>query len=265
MKKTLIALAVAASAAVSGSAMAWTANGTGGNVDLGGTLTPTTKVTPWEVKTGAAVTDLDAPIQKGQKEVSIVTHKAIPVLGVRTIESVGFVGGQQGISPQITYNDHVAISKLKLGETVLTLEAKDENDSKIGVMTAPYSVAGIMSWHGQSGSNAGKGENVGLYAGNAGKAFFGGVGTNASSTLNYVDSMNKIKKIDATVLEHFVVEAKNNEYSADTKFEDSYSTYSGAYAGGIESGKIIKLVLDQAAGDAPIKWKASLPVTVSYQ
>ncbi|ENK8257946.1 hypothetical protein AB4C84_004676, partial [Escherichia coli] len=47
MKKTLIALAVAASAAVSGSAMAWTANGTGGSVDLGGTLTPVTKATPW--------------------------------------------------------------------------------------------------------------------------------------------------------------------------------------------------------------------------
>lgn len=32
MKKTLIALAVAASAAVSGSAMAWTANGSGNSV-----------------------------------------------------------------------------------------------------------------------------------------------------------------------------------------------------------------------------------------
>ncbi|HEI3186174.1 TPA: hypothetical protein SI321_005057, partial [Escherichia coli] len=52
MKKTLIALAVAASAAVSGSAMAWTANGTGGSVELGGTLNPVEKVTPWEVKVG---------------------------------------------------------------------------------------------------------------------------------------------------------------------------------------------------------------------
>ena len=37
MKKTLIALAVATSAAVSGSAMAWTANGDGGSVSLSGT------------------------------------------------------------------------------------------------------------------------------------------------------------------------------------------------------------------------------------
>ena len=60
MKKTLIALAVAASAAVSGSAMAWTANGTGGSVDMGGTLIPEGKVTPWEVKVGDAVKGLDA-------------------------------------------------------------------------------------------------------------------------------------------------------------------------------------------------------------
>ncbi|EJN2318881.1 hypothetical protein NPL52_004738, partial [Escherichia coli] len=78
MKKTLIALAVAASAAVSGSAMAWTANGTGGSVDLGGTLTPVEKVTPWEVKVGDAVTGLDAQIQKGQKVVDVAVNKAIP-------------------------------------------------------------------------------------------------------------------------------------------------------------------------------------------
>lgn len=37
MKKTLIALAVAASAVVSGSAMAWTGGGNGGSLELGGT------------------------------------------------------------------------------------------------------------------------------------------------------------------------------------------------------------------------------------
>ncbi len=40
MKKTLIALAVAASAAVSGSAMAWSNGDFNGSVDIGGTVTP---------------------------------------------------------------------------------------------------------------------------------------------------------------------------------------------------------------------------------
>lgn len=49
MKKTLIALAVATSAAVSCSAMAWTTNGTGGTVDFGGHLAQLIKILP-EVK-----------------------------------------------------------------------------------------------------------------------------------------------------------------------------------------------------------------------
>ncbi|MWN89069.1 hypothetical protein GQN24_29560, partial [Escherichia coli] len=98
MKKTLIALAVAASAAVSGSAMAWTANGTGGSVDLGGTLTPVNVITPWEVKVGAAVNGLDASIRKGDTGADIPVKKAISVLGIRTIKSAVFTG-QQGISP----------------------------------------------------------------------------------------------------------------------------------------------------------------------
>ncbi|HFI4472209.1 TPA: fimbrial protein, partial [Escherichia coli] len=39
MKKTLIALAVAASAVVSGSAMAWTNGNFNGSVDIGGSVT----------------------------------------------------------------------------------------------------------------------------------------------------------------------------------------------------------------------------------
>ncbi|HGE9245928.1 TPA: hypothetical protein ACGBQD_004209 [Escherichia coli] len=76
--------------------MAWTAGGNGSSVEIGGTLTPET-VLPWEVKTGSNVTGLDAKIKKGQSEVDIVANKAIPVLGIRTIEST--FQGQPGISP----------------------------------------------------------------------------------------------------------------------------------------------------------------------
>lgn len=74
MKKTLIALTVAVSAVASGSAMAsdWVPDGSGDPVELGGgTLAPAAKVIPWEVEVGDAVTGLDAPIQKGQQNVSI--------------------------------------------------------------------------------------------------------------------------------------------------------------------------------------------------
>ncbi|EDQ2680440.1 hypothetical protein ZX40_004606, partial [Salmonella enterica subsp. enterica serovar Thompson] len=54
-------------------------------------------------------------------------------------------------------------------------------------------------------------------------------------------------------------------YVQNEKFTDSNQTFWATYGSGIESGKIITITLDNAAtGDAPITWKASLPVTVTY-
>ncbi|EPA2893684.1 hypothetical protein ACQ1UY_000513 [Escherichia coli] len=126
MKKTLIALAVAASAVVSGSAMAagWEQNGTGTDVVLGGTLTPVAKVTPWEVKTGDAVTNLDAQVQKGQTSVTVSVNQAIPVLGIRTASTTPFQG-KAGISPQIDYDGAVDVGGFSAGVTTLTLNVTD--------------------------------------------------------------------------------------------------------------------------------------------
>lgn len=67
MKKTLIALAVAASAAVSGSAMAWEQNGTGGSVSLSGTVDVLQPTTPWEVQVGGNVNDLNTQISQERR------------------------------------------------------------------------------------------------------------------------------------------------------------------------------------------------------
>lgn len=108
MKKTLIALAVAASAVVSGSAMAWTGGGNGGSLELGGTLAPQDKYIPWETSVGAAVSDLNAQIIKGEKAVSISHTSAIPVLGIRNVAN-GFTGLPL-IDPQIDYKGAVDAS-----------------------------------------------------------------------------------------------------------------------------------------------------------
>ena len=258
MKKTLIALAVAASAAVSGSAMAWTANGTGGSVDLGGTLTPADVVTPWEVKTGDAVTGLDAQIKKGQKTVDIAVNKAIPVLGIRTQTTQAFQG-QPGISPQISYDNAVDIDHFENGVTTLTLEVKDVNDAKIGSMSVPFSAAGARSYYSADNINAVSSRN--LYATQKGEAFFGGVGKSSSAIAS--DAKALVTAIDADIV------AKYNGGAVTGSLTDNFSGdvfYNGFYGSGIESGKSIKITLDQAAvGDTPIQWKASLPVTVSYQ
>ncbi|HHN9984317.1 TPA: hypothetical protein ACP7UU_004725 [Escherichia coli] len=255
MKKTLIALAVAGSAAVSGSAMAWVSNGTGGNVDLGGTLTPVAKVTPWEVKTGDAVTNLNAGVKKGQKVAEVVVNKAIPVLGIRTASTTPFQG-KAGISPQIDYGTAVNVDAFKNGRAPVTLEVKDSSNAKIGTLTTSLGASALVSVKGPwSGYNHN-------YADTAGQGFFGGLPKDKAETPDANIALNVMPE----VADHYTYQdVKYSDVGVATKFDNTNATYSGYYAAGIEQGKNITITLDQAvAGDAQIQWKASLPVTVSY-
>ncbi|WP_105461997.1 hypothetical protein [Escherichia coli] len=260
MKKTLIALAVAASAAVSGSAMAWTANGTGGSVELGGTLTPADVVTPWEVKTGNAVTGLDADIRKGDTKVDITVKNAIPVLGIRVADAIKktFIGGP-GIAPQINYHGAVNTNAFDAGTVPVNLVVKDVQDQKIGTMVVDMLAYGESSW-----SNTEYPGKKQLFAVNAGDAFFGGLGHDISSV--FANGLyERVAAIDSEFVANYTNQNVKNE-PAGVELFDTPAIFSGFYGSGIEQGKIIKITLDQAAtGDAPIQWKASLPVTVSYQ
>ncbi len=258
MKKTLIALAVAASAAVSGSAMAWTANGTGGSVDLGGTLTPADVITPWEVKVGAAVNGLDADIRKGDTKVDIPVKNAISVLGIRTIESTAFTG-QPGISPQISYDAAVDLNGFAANVTTLNLEVKDSTGTnKIGTLSAPFFAVAEQSIKGPEANY-----RAGVIASNEGELFFGGL---PKSEAGYSSVFNNANTIVPDVTAHYDLQGQEWANSAGwSRVSDTGHTYSAYYASGIEQGKTIKITLDNPAGADEIAWKATLPVTVSYQ
>lgn len=255
MKKTLIALAVAASAAVSGSAMAWTANGTGGSVDLGGTLTPADVITPWEVKVGAAVNGLDADIRKGDTTADVPVKNVIPVLGIRTVKAEAFAGGP-GLSPQISYGNAINVDAFRASVAPLTLEVKDVNDAKIGSLTTDMFAQARTS---MMGDWEGKFWN---YASQAGQGFFGGLPKSADK----VASVDRVNELMPETGQNYVNQSAPDAGVDFTTFTGSASTHSAYYFSVIESGKSIKITLDQAAtGDTPIQWKASLPITVSYQ
>lgn len=255
MKKTLIALAVAASAAVSGSAMAWTANGTGGSVDLSGSLTPADVVTPWEVKVGAAVNGLDADISKGDTEVEIPVKNTIPVLGIRTVQAEAFVGGP-ALSPQISYGNALNVNAFEASVAPLTLEVKDANDAQIGSLTTDMFAQARTSIMGEVN---GKFLN---YASHAGQGFFGGLPKSADKVLN----ADRAPELMPEAEQNYVSQSAPDTGIDYTYFSAPLSTHSAYYFSVVESGNSIRITLDQAAsGDAPIQWKASLPVTVSYQ
>lgn len=146
MSNTLISL-ILITAAISGQAEAWEPNGTGGQVELSGTLTPVDgKITPWESFTGDAVSGLDAELVTSAEVVTIPLTRVIPVLGIRTQASTAFPG-QQGNSPQIDYQGNVDQDSFRNGVSTLTLDVVDANTpvQKIGTLIAPFTAAAVGS------------------------------------------------------------------------------------------------------------------------
>ncbi|HDW2448440.1 TPA: hypothetical protein RLU78_003484 [Escherichia coli] len=266
MKKTLIALAVAASAAVSGSAMAWTQNGIGGSVDFSGTLNPKDLVTPWEVKVGDGVNDLNALIKKGQSSVDVVVNKSILALGIRTASNKAFLA-QPGISPQIDFKNAVDLDGFENGVTTLTLVVKDgASNDEIGTLTAPFNTGAVGSITGSSSGFTDRYTYMSANSSSGGKrGFTGGLATEWSKVNTAPQTV--LNALSTEIMANFDEQGlsfSNNGMA--TTFVDSGAKYSAAYGAGILANDTIKIQLNEAVtGDAEIAWKAELPVTVSYQ
>ncbi|HGB9100805.1 TPA: fimbrial protein [Salmonella enterica subsp. enterica serovar Saintpaul] len=259
MKKTLIALAVAASA-VSGSAMAWTQGGVNGGVDIGGSLTPEVKVVPWEVQIGAAVNNLVGKIQTGSTIASVPVNTTIPVLGIRTVSNSGFVG-EAGISPQINYGDAVDFSASVNGVAPVTLKMKNTADnSEIGKLTTSMDVVARMSRIKTDGTDA---QSFNVFAVDVGQVFYGGVGASGDAIFSGA-SINDANTLIPGVTDKFVDFGGADVGHWRTLIDPSFK-YSAVYASAIKAGNGIKLTLNAPASTDEIKWAAQLPVTVSYQ
>ncbi|HFK6743917.1 TPA: hypothetical protein ACGZB6_004170 [Escherichia coli] len=261
MKKALIAVtvAVAASAVVSGSAIAsaWSENTFGGSVTFGGTLTPAARVVPWEAQVGGAVSGLDAKIEAGKNFVYVPVTKTIPILGIRTKTSKAF-RGQSDFTPAIDFHSAVDVSGFDKGTTTLTLPVTDEHGEEIGSIAAPFSSGAVASWKNIS---TGEGAAVNVYG--EVYAFGGGVGRNEKAIS--LDSYELAKSIISDVADNFDPQGFKVEGANWVSGGSDAFTYSGFYAGGILSGKDMKISLKKSATmDSAIVWKASLPITVSY-
>ncbi|ECR4856847.1 hypothetical protein F1H45_22070 [Salmonella enterica] len=263
MKKTLIALAVATFGVVSGSATAWTEKGTGNPVELGGTLTRVIAESPWEVKTGDAVTDLNAYIKNGEKTAIVRVTRPIPVLGIRT-RTLDVFQAKSGITPQIDYKNAVNVEKFSLGETTLEIDVRDDTGKKIGRLVSPFSAAAMITI---KNNDTGRVSWDSGYAGTRGKAFFGGVGKYVSGAVKADGVEALIRGISSEFLDRLNMHGVRSPHTSE-RFEYDFSyakyTYSAAYGSGIRAGSDIIITLDSPSGKNEIKWKASVPVEVSY-
>lgn len=255
MKKTLIALAVAASAAVSGSAMAWDPNGTGGTMVFGGTLTPATETLPWETMVGKAI-NLNAEVKAGVRNVDIPVNAPIPVLGIRTKTSEPF-NAAPGITPQIDYGSAVDLQRFENSVTTLTLNVNGADGQKIGTMSAPFFAAAEVS----NGADMA----FGLYASDEGYAFNGGLPLSSAQTGDPLDTTPRVSKLNADFVAHYDKQGADTPeaLSIQTDFSDGLS-FSAFYGAGIETGNNITINFDNPV-NGQVDWTASMPITVSYQ
>ena len=263
MKKTLIALAVAASAAVSGSAMAWTASGTGGSVDLGGTLTPDSNVqSPWEVKVGVGADNLNGRITKGDTKAEVIVSKNVPVLNIRNINPAGFPGGT-GKNNIVNINfKGLDLNGFSNNKSKITVDINDGQNRKIGRAEIPFYGMAVLGAAYSSQSQAG--ENKTMYTNDSNSAFYGGL-PKSYSLLSGPDTMSLLASFDSEATTNLSFSKKWTSTAVNEKFSDSGMKYWAAYGSGIKAGDVIKISLDQPAASDAIAWKASLPVTVSYQ
>ncbi|WP_075843233.1 hypothetical protein [Escherichia coli] len=255
MKKTLIALTIAASAAASASAMAWVENGTGGSVDISGTITPDTITSPWEVKVGSALTGLNAQVSAGETALSLNIPADSLVLGIRS--KGGWINGGAGISPQIDYHGATG-STYTRGVTDLTLAVKDaDSDQEIGSLTTKLTAGALGSTITSTTSGY-----YAIGANQAGDGFYGGLGSAAGSAL-YGEPEVLAANVDSTIIENFEKAGSATGVYTVT-FADTDAQYNAFYVSALESANAVNIQLNNPV-TTDINWKASLPVTVTYQ
>ncbi|HBA8794633.1 TPA: hypothetical protein J1181_005048, partial [Escherichia coli] len=222
---------------------------------LGGTLTPVEKVTPWEVKVGAAVNGLNGIIQKGATTVEISAGKNIPVLAIR---NNAVFSGQPGIVPIINYGGAINKANFTDNTTELTLNVNGDA-GKIGVLTAPLYASAIskVKWDNNVESNY-------LFASQNG-AFSGGVSASEGG-VSIPEAYENMAKLFSDIWANEIPEASTSWNKRDNEgFADPNVKYSASYASGIRDNSKITIKLDTPAANDAINWTAQLPVTVSYQ
>ncbi|EDC6228526.1 hypothetical protein GAV69_20210 [Salmonella enterica subsp. enterica serovar Eastbourne] len=265
MKKTLIALAAAAAAAASCSVMAaasgtpgaWLPNGSVGLLQLGGTLTPQEKTTPWEINPGGPAGNLNGFVQKGQQDVVIHVETAIPVLGIRPQQKEPFTG-EPGIAPQIDFKGAIDPAQFSgNGTATLTLDIKDSQSKKIGRLQVPLFAGAEYSYTGRS-----SGKSY-MTARNPGDAFYGGL-SQASEPVGG-NIYTRVSNISQAFIANYNDQGTSlTNFYSDSMADNRYK-FSAYYGSGIEAGSKINITLDAPATSEAIAWKASLPVSVSYQ
>ncbi|MFJ7174846.1 F4 family fimbrial subunit [Citrobacter freundii] len=276
MKKTLIALAVAASAAVSGSVMAaeWV-EAQPGNIDIGGEIN--TQSVKWLWKTGDGLSSFS----------SLVTDISNRVLNIPVTTDQLFLAGKMDKGFKGTFSGNSLIPKVEMasydGSVIspefidnssmnISVKVKDgSNNTELGALSIPLTfgaaVATIFEGEDQSSNNI-----ASITSGSPGTVFEGltrpggmtskeksykWTGVSADEMANYVKVLMPGYDIREGDVYHNWNNPGQGNYAATNKA--SYLTY-GA---GIEANSSLTMNLNKDIS-GHVEWKAPVAITITY-
>lgn len=263
MKKTLIALAVAASAAVSGSAMAWTQGDFNGSVDIGGNISQAQSAWQWKVGNESAdsinLNLADAVSSDSNNVWNNVGETSFPILLGKTVSE--YNGISSGMAPVITYSgDGFKIKFPSDSAPEVELNATGKTDtSKVGTLKFKMNMFGLLNAIRSSGEVY---QIIADTVKNHGNGYLQNAGyVNTLSADLVRDNVERI--LGGEMIDIPSDAAPASGYAKPSHFNDTgFQKIQGVYASEyVANSGTLTFPRDATPND----WKASLGVTVSYQ
>ncbi|HBE4204102.1 fimbrial protein [Escherichia coli] len=275
MKKTMIALALAASA-VSGMAHAWTEGEFNGSYDINGTITADTYKDKWEWATGDGLSFENSvqDMTDGNTKLTITQSTPAAILLGHTKEAFSATSVGVGAIPLISFSGYDGVpvnlqSSEEATKGYFDLPMKDAEGNNLGSVKVNVTAAAILS---QSDLNTGK---VNIYSvestGNT-NIYYGGLvssvaanGSTASSLVakfgnyNHTNLLNQI-----TTVYPDVNKGQVNYWKTTTNMvEKNNNVLASSYSLGIDQGQTIEATFTNPVAKTT-QWSAPLNVAVTY-
>ncbi|WP_426472803.1 F41 fimbrial protein [Escherichia marmotae] len=291
MKKTLVALAVAASAIVSGSSVAalggWTESQPNGPINIGGTVTLPPNDMKWLWAVGEGMNNYKHTIRElsnGNTALTISVADDTPFLAAKMNKAVALP--ILGIIPKVefkSYDQSVAAMDFQSEKNAtLTVKVRDVNDALIGNLVIPLTFgAGATNVDTVNEINEPQAEFAAMLVPSGNGGIFEGIvkpGTQTNPSLGLKWSGVTTTEIKDKMLAAFqdlhLVSGLQNVF-VGTGFmnysELSHGNYTSTsdiryavYGAGIPAGSSLSLKFNKAIKEET-EWKAPVTVNVTYQ
>ncbi|EDK4684813.1 fimbrial protein [Salmonella enterica] len=277
MKKTLIALAVAASAAVSGSAMAWTTGEFNDSFDINGTISVESFNDKWEwmVGNGLSFKNNKKEMTENNTKLTITQNNPTAILLGRTKEAFAAESVGVGAIPLISFSDYegheVSLQSLGGNKGYLEFPMKDDAANKLGKVKVDVTFSGLLS---KSNQTSGYVELYPLASSTNSDVYNGGLPWNSplSSATTVSSIISKFSGDNHTALlaqiQKVLPDAgwrgQREQWVLSTDMVDTNGeVMASSYALGIDQGQTIEATFTDPVVKTT-QWSAPLNVAVTY-